>query len=283
MEEHQYRDLWQSGQIRRMTYTIREENAEAPNTEICKYANVYLPYGYDEEKKYPVLYLIHGGGGTPDAWLDDSKIKHALDVSFAAGRCAPFLVVFPTFYNREPVRTGRVDEQAERAHVLGFMKELRQNLIPAVDSAFSTIAERRGRAIGGFSMGGVTTWFAFLNNLDQFEYFMPLSGDCWQFGGLGGGKETVKTVDFLCSRVPEQGYGPQDFRILAATGDKDIACPNLTPQIEEMKKRTDVFIYSEDPAQGNLHYAVKENAYHRYEEVYQYVYHLMPYLFVKGI
>ena len=79
METHQYRDTWNSGQIRRLTYTIPEDSAEASNAEICKYANVYLPYGYDEEKKYPVLYLIHGGGGNPDAWLDDSKIKNALD------------------------------------------------------------------------------------------------------------------------------------------------------------------------------------------------------------
>ena len=276
MEEHQYRDIWNSGEVRRLTYTISAEGEE-----VAKYANVYLPYGYDEQKKYPVLYLIHGGGGNANAWLDDSKIKNALDSAFTEGRCEPFLVVFPCFYNREPVRTGRVDEQAERGHVLGFMQELRQNLIPLVDQSFSTIADRSGRAIGGFSMGGVTTWFAFLNNLDQFECFMPLSGDCWQFGGLGGGKETMKTVDFLCGRITGQGFGPQDFRILAATGDQDIACPNLTPQIEEMKRRTDTFTYSDDLTQGNLHYVVKENAYHRYEDVCQYVYHFMPYLFMN--
>ena len=278
MEEHQYRDIWNHGQICRLNYTVREK-AEDEDAEISKYANVYVPYEYDEKKKYPVLYLIHGGGGNPDAWLDSSRIKNALDASFAAGRCAPFLVVLPTFYNHEPIRTGRADEQAERGHVLGFMQELRQNLIPAVDAAYSTIADRSGRAIGGFSMGGVTTWFAFLNNLDQFECFMPLSGDCWQFGGLGGGKETVKTVDYLCARISEQGFAPQDFRILAATGDKDIAYPNLNPQIEEMKKRTDAFNCSDDPTRGNLHYVVMENGYHRYEEGYQYVQHFMPYLF----
>ena len=275
MELHQYHDVFRRGVLERLFYTTTDENGDPAE----KYANIYLPYGYSAAKTYPVLYVIHGGGGNPDAWLDCSKIKNALDSSFAENRGTPFIAVFPTFYNHEPIRTGRVDEAVERGHVLRFQQEMRNDLIPAVDAAYSTRVEREARAIGGFSMGGVTTWFAFTENLDLFSVFLPLSGDCWQFGGLGGGKETAKTVRYLHDRVTEQGFGKQDFRIFAGTGYEDIAYPNLTPQIEAMKEYTDVFEFSDDPKEGNLHYTLMEDAPHMYEKVYQHIYHTLPYLF----
>ena len=275
MELHRYHDVYRRGRVERLAYSTREEDG----TSVSKYANVYLPFGYSEGQAWPVLYLIHGGAGSPDAWLDCSMMKNALDYSMAEGRCRPFIVVFPGFYNHDPVRTGRVDEEAERGHVLRFQQELRNDLIPAVDSRFATDPSRRSRGIGGFSMGGVTTWFAFLESLDLFSVFLPLSGDCWQFGGLGGGKETEKTVRYLHERTLEQGFGPEDFRIFAGTGSEDIACPNLTPQIEAMKKDGTLFRFSERMDEGNLHYTVMEGAPHTYEKVYQHVYHYAPALF----
>lgn len=275
MKLHQYHDIWNRGGIEKITYLT----ADLDGITVEKRANVYVPFGYSRDRKYNVLYLIHGGGGNEDAWLDCSKIKNALDTAFAEDGVEPFLVVFPSFYDHAPVRTGRVDEGRERANVLHFQDQLRNELIPAVDAQYSTNTSREGRAIGGFSMGGVTTWFAFLNNLDLIATFLPLSGDCWQFGGLGGGKETVRTVDYLCQRVREQGYGKADFRIFAGTGYEDIAYHNLNPQIEEMKTRTDLFAFSENPEKGNLHYTLMKDAPHMYEKVYQHVYHYAPYIF----
>ena len=278
MEMHHYHDVSNRGRIERLVYTVNE-GTDAP---LQKYANVYLPYGYSADRKYPTLYLIHGGGGNPDAWLDCCCIKNALDASFAEGRSNPFIVVFPTFYNQAPVRTGRVEEGVERGHVLRFQQELRTALIPAVDRTYATAADRCGRAIGGFSMGGVTTWFAFLENLDLFATFLPLSGDCWQFGGLGGGRETERTVQYLHDRVLSQGFDQNGFRIFAGTGYEDIAYANLTPQIEAMKKARDVFAFSEDLTEGNLHYTLMKDAPHMYENVYQHICHYAPYLFPEA-
>ena len=93
------------------------------------------------------------------------------------------------------------------------------------------------------------------------------------------GKETEKTVRYLHDRVLEQGFGPDDFRIYAGTGSKDIAYPNLTPQIEAMKKDTEIFRFSSKMDEGNLHYVVMEDAPHTYEKVYHHVYHYAPVLF----
>ncbi len=277
MELHRYHDVNQRGAVERLNYMSKDADGAA----VPKYANIYLPYGYSAEQRYPVLYLIHGGGGNPDAWLDSTMIKNALDFSFAEKRCEPFITVFPGFYPHIPIRTGRVDEEAERGHVLRFQQELRNDLIPAVDGSFSTDPSRDARAIGGFSMGGVTTWFAFLENLDLFSVFLPLSGDCWQFGGMGGGKETEKTARYLHDRTAEQGFGKDDFRIFAGTGYEDIACPNLTPQIEAMKKDTELFLFSEKAEEGNLHYEIMQDAPHMYEKVYHHVYNYAPALFKR--
>ena len=66
MELHRYHDVNRRGTVERLCYTAKD----ADGTVVSKYANVYLPYGYSTAQTYPALYLIHGGGGNPDAWLD---------------------------------------------------------------------------------------------------------------------------------------------------------------------------------------------------------------------
>ena len=84
------------------------------------------------------------------------------------------------------------------------VKELVEDLLPAVESKFHTYAEtmtpagfkatREHRAFGGFSMGSVTTWYAFIENLPYFSKFVPLSGDSWAIEQMGG---ETKTEDIL--------------------------------------------------------------------------------------
>ena len=287
MELHHYKDVSKRGRIERLQYIF----TTAEGKKLAKAANVYLPYGYSEEKKYNVLYVIHGGGGNEDAWLDTAQTKNMLDQLNAEGKIKPTIVVFPTYYHDDPqeMHSKGLPMNWESDQIVAFQKELRDYVIPAVETRYSTYADgvsleamqasRWHRAISGFSMGGGTTWNAFLMNMDIIANFLPLSGDCWILEIRGGATKTVETVEAMIKKVKENGFTKDDFKVWAATGTTDIAYPALTPMIQEMKQRTEMFDFSEDMSQGNLHYVLKEDAPHAYEEVYHHLYNFLPYVF----
>lgn len=288
MKEYTYHDVNYRGTITRVDYTTTNTEGAVR----AKYANIYLPYGYDAQdktKKYNILYVMHGGGGNADAWLDCCKIKNMLDYSFSAGEAEPFIVVFPSFYKEQISRVGPPNGEVERAHVLFFQKELVEDLLPAVEAVVNGYAEettasglkaaRAHRGFGGFSMGSATTWFAFAQHLDYFSNFVPMSGDCWIIEPKGGASATAETAKALHDIAAASGFAPDGYRIFAATGEKDPAADALSPQAEEMKKYADTFVFDEDPAKGNFHYFVQPDYVHAYECVYQYLYNYLPFLF----
>lgn len=288
MKEYVYHDVNYRGTIEKVTYQTTNQAGEKRD----KYALVYLPKGYDRNdggKKYNILYLMHGGGGNPDAWLDCCKVKNMLDHSIDSGELNPLIVVFPSYYKEVVPRVGRPDAPQERENVLFFQKELSQDLLPAIESKYHTYAvgvdsdslkaSRSHRAFGGFSMGSCTTWFALMNNLDYFSRFVPLSGDCWIIEPMGGSSCPPETARAIYDSIVSAGYGSEDFHIFCATGTKDPAYASLTPQIEEMKKLSDLFLFSEDWSKGNLHYTVVDDLEHAYESVNLYLYNYIPYLF----
>ena len=285
LEPYHYHDVSRRGTVRRVDYVGAMGKR--------KYALVYLPWGYDDDpgRRWDILYLMHGGGGSPDAWLDACPVKNMLDHAFAAGEAKPMIVVFPGFYADGARPTpGTVDAAFEHASVLTFQKEeLTGRLLPAVEGAVRGYAEgtspaalkaaRAHRGFGGFSMGGVNTWYAFALHLDYFSAFVPLSGDCWALEVMGGAAQPEATAAYLGERVGAMGFGPEDFSVWAATGTKDIAYPSLTPQIEAMKALDGVFRFSGDFARGNLHYLLGEGMVHSYDAVCRELAELLPYLF----
>lgn len=288
MNFYEYHDVNFRGRIERITYNTTNKDGDYRD----KYALVYLPKGYDAsdmDKRYNVLYLMHGGGGSPDAWLDCCKVKNMLDHSIDTGLFEPLIVVFPTFYKEKISRIGKADPVAERFNTEFFQKELAEELIPAVEGRFNTYARsvtpaglkesRKHRAFGGFSMGGCTTWYAFIHNMDVIANFLPLSGDCWAIEPLGGGSKTKETAAYIHESVLRSGYGKEDYKIYAATGSEDLANTALTPLIKELQTYEDIFTYSDDFTQGNLHFFVEEGQKHEYEAVMQYAYNYLPYLF----
>ena len=243
--------------------TVVKENYDSINGNKNMY--VYLPYGYDESKKYNVFYLMHGGGESEETCFNDDAINIdiMLDNMIANGDIEPMIVVTPTF-NKAPSADG-------------VWEEMRKSIIPYVESKYSTYAEdttldglkasRYHRAYGGFSMGGGSTWANFNNNLDIIAYFMPLSGHCWD----GAGK--------VCNAARNSGFKQDEYFVLAATGTKDLAYDNMVPMINELKKNTDVFTYTSDFSKGNLYFLEAPGNVHWWPQVRHYIYDALPYFF----
>ncbi|GEM_PF-256472 len=263
------------GSIEKLSYTFGSD---------LKYFNVYLPYGYnqsDTSKKYNVVYLMHGGGEDENLLFggpgQNKELKVIIDNMIANGDIEPAIFVTPTF------NKGKND-------VAGFHEELTSTLIPLVETKYNTYlkskstadmkASREHRAFGGFSIGSVCTWYAYINCLDYIKYFIPLSGDCWALGSTAGSSKPTETAQYLANVAKNSGYkAPQDFKLFCASGSDDIAYPNMKPQMDAMKKLTDTFIYSSDINEGNFYFMVANGGTHWWGWINEYIYNILPDLF----
>lgn len=118
---------------------------------------VYLPPCYDQQpdRRYPVLYLIHGQSYTDDQWERLGAGKTADDL-ISNGNIPPFIIVMPR------------DRIWEQPTVDQFGEAVVQALLPYIDQTYRTLASRKYRAIGGLSRGagwaihlGLSHWALF--------------------------------------------------------------------------------------------------------------------------
>lgn len=107
---------------------------------------VYLPDGYkDGAGSYPVVYLLHGAGGDENEWRTKGGAVETLDGLIKRGLMRPSVVIMPTAGPASWWANG-ASEQAESA--------IMDDLLPYVESKYKVSRERKGRSIGGLSMGG---------------------------------------------------------------------------------------------------------------------------------
>jgi enterochelin esterase-like enzyme len=270
----------QSGTVVRISYDTRDYVSADGGTRQNN-ATVYLPYGYSDSRQYNVLYLVHGHYGDDRTFLsvNDSLLKNVLDNMIAQGDIDPLIVVTPTYNYGSPTS----DYVAADPYCKALPQELLHDLIPLVESRYSTYAEstdeqglatsRDHRAIGGFSMGGVSTWYAFDETLNLFRYFLPMSGDCWSLGVFAGMSRPAETAEYLANRVTEQGYTANDFYIWAAAGTSDSAYREILNQIEGMSD------YGSPFGLSNLTFHQKQGARHEYGPMVEYIYNALPFIF----
>jgi hypothetical protein len=113
---------------------------------------VYLPpcYAFDEQVRYPVLFLFHGMGRTPDQW-HDLGLDETADYLILSGQMAPVVIVLPHI----------LEGDSNDAVFLA-------DLLPAVDAQFRTLPDRGHRAIGGVSRGAEWALRLALRRADLF-------------------------------------------------------------------------------------------------------------------
>jgi enterochelin esterase family protein len=144
--------------------------------------NIYTPPRYeDEDHEYPVLYLLHGGGGDEEVWLNRGRANYILDNLIAAGEAQPMLVVFPNGYPNyagaplhRPYSTNQTPGISPM--VSGkYETSLISDIVPYIDKNYRVKADPDHRAIAGFSMGGYHTQVITNSNPDAFKYIGVMS------------------------------------------------------------------------------------------------------------
>jgi enterochelin esterase family protein len=198
--------------------------------------HVYTPPGYEGgSEKYPVLYLLHGGGDEDSGWSTIGRAGFILDNLIAAKRAVPMLVVMPNGSlprpaNLPPVTPGTPPSPEVRAAMEAaqgrFTDELLKEVVPTIEKTFRVKAAPSDRAIAGLSMGGGQTLRVLTTNPDRFAYVAV-----WSAGLFGGNAEEWerRNESFLAAadrvnasvRRLEICVGDQDS--LAASGSRALA------------------------------------------------------------
>jgi len=170
-------------------------------------ARVYTPPGYTKDKKYPVLYLLHGIGGDENEWTRGGAVDVILDNLIAGQNAVPMIVVMPNGRASKDL-TPRDPIPKQSPAFAAFEKDLLTDLIPFVESTWSVQADRESRAIAGLSMGGGQALNFGLGNLDTFAWV----------GGFSSAPNTRRPADLIQDRAE----AARQLRLLyVSCGDKD--------------------------------------------------------------
>ena len=172
-------------------------------------ALIYTPPGYSKDKKYPVLYLLHGIGGDKMEWLNGGHPEVILDNLYAEKKVEPMIVIMPNGRAMKDDRsTGNIMAPDKVQAFATFEKDLLIDLIPFVEKNLPVIADREHRAIAGLSMGGGQSLNFGLGNLDKFAWV----------GGFSSAPNT-KSPEQL---IPNPAKAKEQLKLLwISCGDKD--------------------------------------------------------------
>lgn len=208
--------------------SIRIERYLSKTTNTWREAYIYTPPGYDQSTdKYPVLYLLHGGGEDQRGWATQGRTNLILDNLIAASRAKPMLVVMLDGNTGGPGGLAGFNENALRA----FENELKQSAIPFVESNFRVLTGANSRALAGLSMGGLQTLYAGIKNTDLFSYLGVFSSGWFannpalsdpQYAFMKTNAATINTNlrEFWISMGGPEDIASQNCKIMRAKFDE---------------------------------------------------------------
>ena len=192
-------------------------------------ARVYTPPGYSKDKKYPVLYLLHGIGGDENEWPRGGAPNVILDNLYADKKAVPMIIVMPNGRARQDDRAPKGDFKGQFGAFEKFEQDLIKDLIPFIEKNYSVKADRESRAIAGLSMGGGQSLNFGLGNLETFAWV----------GGFSSAPNTKRPADLIKDpaaaakklRLLYVACGDQDGLIRISQGVHDMLDENKVPHI----------------------------------------------------
>ncbi len=146
----------------------RIKNYFSPVTRSWRQMYIYTPPGYDSavNDKYPVLYILHGGGEDETGWATQGKANLILDNLIAEKKATPMLIVMPD----ANLGGGGFNPNAIENGMKMFEREMKEAIIPFVEKSYRAKSDANDRALAGLSLGGMHTLYTGINNTDMFAY-----------------------------------------------------------------------------------------------------------------
>lgn len=188
---------------------------------------VYTPAGYEKsKKKYPVLYLQHGGGEDETGWVNQGKTNYILDNLIAEDKAKEMIIVMTNgTFNIPGAPFGYSIEGMKP-----FEKELTEYLIPFVEKNFRVKTDRNNRALAGLSMGGGQTFFTGLQHTELFSHLGIFSTGV--FGGIreANAFDAERALPGLITNADKYN---NDLRTLYISVGQDD--PRITPTTKAVK------------------------------------------------
>ncbi len=155
----------QKGTVTHFTYSSKKAGHD-------KGANVWLPPGYSENQKYPVLYMGHGIFGNENSMLSGFSVPEMAYNLISSGKAQPFIIIFTQMYtdpkSEQPAGMAMTQETMDRYD--DYLYDLTESLMPYVESHWSVKTGRENTAVAGFSMGGREALYCILMRPDVFGY-----------------------------------------------------------------------------------------------------------------
>lgn len=199
---------------------------------------VYTPPGYDESTdKYPVLYLLHGGGEDQRGWANQGKTNLIIDNLIAENQAKPMIIAMLD----GNVSSGSLAGFNENS-LKAFENELKQGAIPFVENIYRVKTDADSRALAGLSMGGLQTLYAGIQNTDLFSYLGVFSS-----GWFANNDELSGPQYTYMKEHTEKININLDRFFISMGGEEDIAYQNCQVMMEKFDEMGIEYEYSEYP------------------------------------
>jgi enterochelin esterase-like enzyme len=224
---------------------------------------VYLPpdYAANPTKRYPVLYLLHGGGGDEEQWVSMGRANVIMDNLIASGKAVPMIIVMPNGnatqsvgqgYGNGPTPSPQQAHPPSRGPVPArdpnaprtpprpqpyegsYSQSLVNDVIPFIQKNYRVYTDKNHRAIAGLSMGGAQTVLATNNNPNLFGYIGVFSA---------GGQVGDTTFESQLSEIKKDGVKVY----WTGAGDVDMARPGTVALEADLKSKDFPTSYKEIP------------------------------------
>lgn len=170
---------------------------------------VYTPPGYSPQRKYPVLYLLHGAGDDETGWHRKGAANVILDNLYADQKAVPMIVVMPNGFARAP------GDDRGRGRNGAFEADLLHDILPYVESTYAAQPDAEHRALAGLSMGGGQALSIGLSHLDVFSWVggfsSALFGSQAELIGEAADRKQLRLLWLSCGNADRLVEGSQAF------------------------------------------------------------------------